>query len=69
MKYWKLFKILMKTENTLWRLRRIIDISNTLLIDQNICLLISQGLIWQKFEEPESWDKSFKDSKTYDLKI
>ena len=35
MKYWKLFKILMETENTLWRLRRIIDISNTLLIDQN----------------------------------
>ena len=59
----------MKTENTFWRLRRIIGISNTSLIDLEIFTSKLAKDWFDKTEEPDSWDKFFKDSKTYDLKI
>ena len=72
MKYWKLVKILMKTENTVSKLRRINDTKNSLHIDLEILASkIAKNWFGEKTEVPDSWDKAkvFKDSKKYDLKI
>ena len=75
----KLFlKVLLKTENTVWKLRMIIKISSALLFDLEIFTHVAHiyknlATDWFGLKNWETrqlrQDKTFKDSKTIDFRI